>query len=157
MEYQIPLARGNSGVCLRSKFAVVRLHSTGPISRGRWSSAGALRRCFAAVRFCLASPDMPLRPRWWGKSLVRTRCRVQFPGAAPIGPVSLAGDTAVLYTDDTAFDSPTGLQFRVLRSWQTSGPLGVHESSILSEPTNHGELIGQGPGFFAKERVSSRA
>src|SRR5271167_2846367 len=30
MEYQIPLARGNSGFCLRSKFAVVRLHSTGP-------------------------------------------------------------------------------------------------------------------------------
>lgn len=107
MEYQIPLARGNSGFCLRSKFAVVRLHSTGPISRGRWSSAGALRRRFAAVRFCLASPDMPLRPRWRGKSSVRTRCRVQFPGAAPICPVSIAGDAAVLYTDDTAFDLPT--------------------------------------------------
>ena len=150
MEYQIPLARGNSGFCLRSKFAVVRLHSTGPISRGRWSSAGALRRRFAAVRFCLASPDMPLRPRWRGKSLVRTRCRVQFPGAAPICPVSIAGDAAVLYTDDTAFDSPTGLQFcresidgdapdsysgkdassssrgsnfGFLSQWQTSGPL----------------------------------
>jgi hypothetical protein len=81
------------------------------ISRGRWISAGALRRRFAAVRFCLASPDMPPRPRWRGKSLVRTRCRVQFPGAAPICPVSIAGDAAVLYTDDTAFDSPTGLQF----------------------------------------------
>ena len=80
-------------------------------SNGRWSSAGALRRRFAAVRFCLASPDMPLRPRWRGKSLVRTRCRVKFPGAAPNCPVSIAGDAAVLYTDDTAFDSPTGLQF----------------------------------------------
>ena len=36
---------------------------------------------------------------------------VQFPGAAPNCPVSIAGDAAVLYTDDTAFDSPTGLQF----------------------------------------------
>ena len=79
--------------------------------RVQFLAADALRRCFAAVRFCLASPDMPLRPRWRGKSLVRTRCRVQFPGAAPICPVSIVGDAAVLYTGDTAFDSPTGLQF----------------------------------------------
>lgn len=100
MEYQLPLARGNWGGLPTKPIRGGSTHSTGPISRGRWSSACALQKRFAAVRFCLASPDMPLRPRWRGKSLVRTRCRVQSPGAAPICPVSIAGDAAVLYTDD---------------------------------------------------------
>jgi hypothetical protein len=50
--------------------------------------------------------------------LVRERRDVRIVGGAPICPVSIAGDAAVLYTEDTAFDSPTGLQLPHKHTWR---------------------------------------
>lgn len=111
MEYQIPLARGIFGVLPTKQ---IRGGST-PLNGSNFSRPMELG--WRPPKALCGSSILPRESRYAaqariaGQALGKDEMQGSIPWCGSNFPISIAGDAAVLYTDDTAFDSPTGLQF----------------------------------------------